>query len=159
MFRLNNTRLSWNSTTISLDGVPLGEGVLAVDYTQTRERKVVYGSRKDGRNVGVTSGRYATSGSIKLLRETAFKVLAQLSIKGLGSYGDPLSGFTLVIQSMELEPGAIPLNVVLSNCLVKEVKHSLVEGVEELVSEITLNEGFEVSENGLVLFSRVRSIG
>lgn len=155
--RLNNIRLSWNSTVASIDGIPVGEGLQGIDYTQTRDRKVVYGSRKDGRNIGVTSGKYATSGSLKMTREAALPIQAYLTAKGLGSFGD--ASFTLIVQSIEPEPGSIPLLVTLSSCYIKEVKHSYAEGTDELVTEFTLNEGFDVEENGMVLYSRIRGLG
>ena len=157
MFRLNDTRYSWNSVSNTYDGIPVGEGMLALDYTQTRERKVVYASRKSGKNVGVTSGKYSTAGSFKMLRETAFQFETYLTVKGLGSIGD--ASFTLITQASELEPGAVPLVVTLSGCYIKEIKHSLAEGIDELVTEYTLNEGFDVTQNGMVLFSRIRDLG
>lgn len=157
MFRLNGTRYSWTSCAHSYDGIPFGEGMLAVDYTQTRDRKVVYGSRKSGKNIGTTSGKYATSGSIKMLKETWLQLQIYLTAKGLGSYGD--ASFTIIVQIAELSPGAIPIVVTLSGCQVKEVKDSFAEGIDELVTEITLNDGFDVSENGMVLYSLTRDLG
>lgn len=157
MFRLNATRYSWNSVSASYDGIPFGEGLQAVDHTETRDRKVVYGSRKSGKNIGVTSGKYSTAGSIKMLKETAQQFLQYLTAKGLGSYGD--ASFTVILQIAELEPGSLPIVVTLSNCYIKEKKDSYAEGTDELVTEFTLNEGFDVTENGMTLASRTRDLG
>ncbi len=155
ILRLNRKRLSWNSLTLSYDGIPLGSGVLSIDYEQTRERKVVYGSRKSGKNVGTTSGKYTTTGSMKVIREVSEILKQYLTAKGLGSIGD--ASFTLILQAVEI-PGA-PLIVVLSDVEIKTIKFSSAEGVDELVDEYTFNEGFDVTENGMTLASRVREIG
>lgn len=155
ILRVNRKRLSWNSLSLTYDGIPFGSGVLSIDYSQVRERKVVYGSRKSGKNVGTTSGKYSTSGSIKMLRETGDIFKKFMTAKGLGSIGD--ASVTIILQAVEI-PGS-PLTVVLSDVEIKEMKFSSAEGVDELVDEFVFNEGFDVLENGMTLASRVREIG
>ena len=155
--RINNTRYSWNSLSFTYDGIPFGGGVLSLDYSQVRERKTVYGSRKSGKNVGVTSGKYTTSGSMKMLRETGNLFKTYMSTKGLLSIGD--ADVNLIIQIAEPVIGSIPQTIVLAGVYIKEMKFSTAEGVDELVDEFVFNDGFDVTENGMTLASRIREIG
>lgn len=156
ILRVNRKRYSWNSTTVSYDGIPLGSGLISLDYSQKRERGILFGSRKSGKNIGTTSGRYITAASFKLVTETADVLKKYLTIKGLGSIGD--ASFTLIVQIAEPVIGAIPQTIVLADCEVEEMKKSFAEGVDGLVDEFVLCGGLDITENGMTLASRIREL-
>lgn len=155
IFRLNGVPYSWNSCIFAINGKPF-TGILELSYEQKRERKVVYGAKRDGTPLGITSGKYSVAScSLKTLRLTAFEIKAMLTPLGLGSYGD--ASFSIALQVVEPSLTAVPITVVISGCVISGVKETQAEGVEELVTEFEITAE-TVVENGLVLFSRQRAL-
>lgn len=157
--RVNNTRYSWTSTRHLVDGQPF-EGLVAVDYEQKRERKIVYANRQDGTSVGWTSGKYSVpSFKAKFLKESAFAFKATLAAgglisPGLGSYGD--AEWTFMLQCVEPVVGAIPLTMLASPCTVIGDRESREEGMDELLVEFDI-ACLSLIENGIPLWSIARA--
>lgn len=157
MIRINGVPYSWTSCSFRWNGIPFGEGVQSFDYEQTRERKIVYGSRKDGTPIGKTAGKYSVAPlTLKMLRSHATIWKSALSPLGLLSYGD--ADFVLSLQLFEPVPGAVPSVMTFAGCTIDGEKGSQAEGTDELVTEFTIG-CLEMTENGvLTLASRVRGI-
>jgi hypothetical protein len=154
IIRINNTIFSWNSCSFRILGIPFN-GILGFDYEQKRERKVVYGMRRDGKPLGKTSGKYSVpSCSLKVLRDTADKITTLLTPLGLGSYGD--AEFPITCQYIE-PIIALPITVICTGCTIDGEKDSNAEGVEELVTEFEIG-CLNITKNGKSLASIVRSI-
>lgn len=153
ILRVNNTILSWNSCSFKFDGIPFN-GILGFDYEQKRERKVVHGGRKDGRPLGKTAGKYTVPTCVMtMLRDSYDKFTTYLSAKGLGSYGD--AEFVFVLQYVE--PGQPPITVVGRGCTIDGEKEVNQEGIDELVTEVTIG-CLEIIKNGKSLASLVRAL-
>lgn len=151
--RVNNTILSWNSFSFKIDGIPYN-GITGFDYEQKRERKVVYGAKRDGRPLGKTSGKYSVPTCVlTMLRDSADKLTTYLTAKGLGSYGD--AEFTFVAQY--IEPGQPPITVIGTACTIDGEKDGNQEGVEELHTEFEIG-CLEIIKNGKRLASVIRSV-
>lgn len=147
---------SWESCVFSVAGMPT-EDILSLGWTEKRERKVVYGSRQDGRPLGKTSGKYSvTDCKLKMLRQAVPLLKAMLAVPGLGSHGD--AKFPITAQVVEIDAiGSIPITYTLSDCTIDSENDVHEEGIDELVTEFEIG-CLEVNENGLSLFSRQRQI-
>lgn len=153
LIRVNDTIYGFNSCTFKLEGVPY-IGIQSFDYEQKRERKIVYGAKRDGTPLGRTSGKYSVpSMSLKVLKDTWDSMSTQLTAMGLGSYGD--AEFVFIAQMVEL--GSLPITVVCSGCTIDGVKASHEEGVDELVVELEIG-CLAIAENGKLLFSLARGL-
>ena len=151
--RVNNVILSWNSMTTKIDGDPY-EGIIGLDYDQGRERKIVYGQRKDGTPLGKTSGRYSVKPvKLRMLRDSADTFTDYLTTQGLGSYGDAV----FQINCQYVEPGSKPITVILTGCTVDDENDVNAEGVDELVTEFTIG-ALACIKNGKRLWSVQREL-
>lgn len=155
IIRVNNTILSWNSFSLKVDGIPWN-GILGFDYEQKRERKVVYGARRDGRALGKTSGKYSVpTCTLTMLRDSWDKLSTYLTAKGLGSYGD--AEFVFASQYIEPVPGSLPITVIGTGCTIDGEKDTNQEGIDELVTELTIG-CLSIIKNGKTLASLVRGV-
>lgn len=151
--RVNNTILSWNSAGFKIDSDPW-EGIVEFDYEQTRERKIVYGMRRDGTPLGKTSGKYSVkSVMVKMLRDSADLFTDYLTGVGLGSYGDAV--FSLTAEYVE--PGSAPIIVVVDGCTIDGEKDGNVEGTDELATEFMIG-ALTLTKNGKRLWSVQREL-
>jgi hypothetical protein len=153
ILRVNNTIISWNSFSFKLDGIPYN-GIVGFDYEQKRERKVVHAAKRDGRPLGKTSGKYTVpTCTLTVLRDTWDKMSTQLTLKGLGSYGD--AEFSFVAQYIEpLQP---PITVIGTGCTIDGDKDTNQEGIDELLTEVTIG-CLQLLKNGKSLASLVRAV-
>lgn len=153
IIRVNNTILSWNSFSLKIDGFPY-VGILGFDYEQKRERKVVHAAKRDGTALGKTSGKYTVpTCTLTMLRDSYDKLTTYLTGKGLGSYGD--AEFVFIAQYIEpLQP---PITVIGTGCTIDGEKETQAEGVDELVTEVTIG-CLRLVKNGKSLSSLVRAV-
>lgn len=136
LFRLNHVPYSWTSCGHFFNGFPY-KGVTAVDFEEGREVKVVHAGQQDGTPVGITSGLYTvTSLSFTLLRDSAYALLADMTILGLGSYGDAESVYILQHFEPALPVPSLPSQVLISGIRVIGVADKQAVGADELVTEI-----------------------
>ena len=152
--RINSTILSWESCSFRFNGIPFN-GILEFSYELKRERKVVYGAKRDGTPLGKTAGKYSVpSCSLKMLRDSADMLTSLLTPFGLGSYGD--AEFVIIAQYME-PIAALPITVICSGCTIDGEKDSNAEGIDELTTEFEIG-CLKITKNGKSLSSIVRSI-
>lgn len=158
--RVNNTRYSWTSCIHRVDSQRT-KGIVAVDFEQKRERKIVYAAQQNGVPLGWTAGKYSVpSFTMRFLREWANSFTDYLTTGGLinpgnGSFGDAEWSYTL--QVVEPVVGAVPITTVCTPCAVIGVKEAQEEGVDELVTEFEI-ACLTITENGKRLYSAVREL-
>jgi len=157
--RVSNTILSWTSTKLLMNGAPF-EGVVSIDYEQTRERKKVWGARRNGRALGWTSGKHEVKGlNVRMLVDSFDVLTTLLTPIGLGSYGD--AEFPILLQAEEPViplPGSTPvLSVLFSPCAIVGEKEARQEGIDELLVDVAIDCLF-LTKNGKSLASIVRSL-
>lgn len=156
--RLNDTPYSANSCTWLIANARY-EGITDLNYEQKRERKLVYGSRKDGTPLGLTGGKYGVGAlGITMLRSSYQRLIEQLTILGLGSYGDAV--FPIVATYSEVAAqlaGVPPVVVVIEGVRITGEKDGRAEGIDELVTEVELM-ALRLTKNGLRLWSVVNGV-
>jgi hypothetical protein len=154
--RIGHTIYSWTSCRFQIDGQPW-KGVVAMDWEQKRERKVVYDAQPDGRPIGKTAGKYSVSAfTMKMLRDSATALKEYLTATGLGSYGD--AEFSITVQTVEPALGLVPTTWVASVCTIDGEKDGHEEGIDELLTEFEIG-CLSLKENGLQLWSLTRGLG
>ena len=159
ILRINGTVISWHETSFRIVGLPF-YGILGFDYEQKRERKIVYGSKRNGKPINRTSGKYSVpSVSLKMLRASADQLTTLLTPLGLGSYGD--AEFIMTVQYIvPVFVGQVPqppITVILSGCTIDGEKDANQEGVDEAVTEFDIG-CLDITKNGKSLASIIRNI-
>lgn len=157
--RLNGTIYSATSCSWFIAGTPY-IGILDFNISQKRETKLVYAGRRDGTPLGMPSGKYSVDGlSMKMLTSSYQILIAQLSVLGLGSYGD--AEFPIVATYSEPRAqvqGVQPIVIDISGARITSEKDSRSEGIDESVTEIEMM-ALSATRNGLKLYSLVNGIG
>jgi len=150
--RLNDTIFSATSCSWDIALAPY-VGVTALDYEEKRERKLVHASRRDGTPLGMTSGKYSI-GSLKItmLRSSFQRLIEDLSVLGLGSYGD--ARFPIIAKYFEPLALIPPIVIAVDGARVTGAKDSYAEGIDELVTEVDMM-AMSLTRNGLRLWSVV----
>ena len=153
--RVNQTLYSWTSTAHLVDDFPY-EGIVAVDYDQKRERKVVYAARQQGTPLGMTAGKYMVPPwTMKFLKDSAEAFTDYLTEQGNGSYGDAV--FQYLLQVTEPDSADAPITVSAEHCVISGKKDSYEEGIDELVTEFEIT-CLLMTENGKQLWSAIRAL-
>lgn len=158
--RVNNTRYSWNSVSHRVD-MQRTRGIVAVDYEQKRERKMVYAGNQSGTPLGWTAGKYSVpTFTLRMLKEWANTFTDYLTTGGLinpgaGSFGD--AEWTFTQQVVEPVVGAVPIIMVATPCAVVGKKDVAEEGIDELVTEFEIAT-MAITENNKRLWSAVREL-
>jgi hypothetical protein len=151
--RLNDTIFSATSSEFNILGAPF-VGILSLDYEQKRERKLVYGARKDGTPLGMTGGKYGIgSFGMSMLRSSYQRLIELLSLKGFGSYGDasfPISA--VYAEPLALLKGVPPIVIAIEGCRIISEKDTNKEGIDEAVTEVGL-AAMSLTRNGMRLWS------
>jgi hypothetical protein len=156
VIRVNNTTYSWTSCVATIDAQPY-RGILAVNFKQKRERKKVYGMRRDGTPLARTSGKYGVeSFTLKMLADSYDSLTDYLTAIGLGSYGD--AEWTFGLQLFEPQLGLIkPINMFAENCTIVGEEDTHEEGVDEAVVSVDVDV-MRITKNAKRLWSFVRSL-
>lgn len=136
--RVNGVPYSWNSTAHFFNGLPY-KGLTGVDFEDGREVKIVHAAQQDGVPVGITAGQYEVGDVVfKFLRESGNALLQDLSVFGLGSFGDASFVYTMQVYEPVLQvPPALPSITTISGCRITKVRETQELGVDELITEIT----------------------
>jgi len=104
IFRIGGFMLSRTSVKTLVDGVPY-TGIVEVNGEEAREGEIVHGQRTDGTPLGLTSGLYMPGPlTFKTYIDSGEQMLQQLSVLGLGSFGNYLFTFILEIFENPLLP-------------------------------------------------------
>ncbi len=169
LFRLNRVPYSWTSCAHFFNGLPY-KGITASTFKETKEMEIVHAAQQDGTPLGITSGIYKVEGvSFTMLRDSATALMADLSIFGLGSYGD--AEFTYICQLFEPVAGiglpgtpalpSIPSNVIITGCKISGVEEKQEKGSGALVTEFSCMAMYVIRSYGgapLQLWSALRTL-
>lgn len=137
---VNRMRYSWNSCAHFLAGFPY-KGITGVTFKETREVTLVHAAQQDGTPLGMTAGMYKVENvSFTMLRETAAGFMADLTLLGLGSFGD--AQFNYVLQLFEppnpTDPvPSLPQTTLIVGCRITGVEDKQESGTDALVTEFT----------------------
>jgi hypothetical protein len=157
--RLNGTPFSNTSCSWLIAGAPY-IGITAINYEEKRERALIHGQRKDGTPLGITSGKYSVGAVTMTMLTSTFQRLAeQLTILGLGSYGDAI--FPIIATYSETRAslaGEPPVIVDIQGCRITGIKNPHAEGFEGLMTEVEMM-AMTLSRNGLRLWSVINGLG
>lgn len=156
--RVNNDIYSANSLSWLFDDAPY-VGLLALDYSEKRGRKLVKAGRRDGTPLGMTAGDYAVDALSMTMLVASFDILTTyLTVKGLGSYGD--AKFTINVGIADVfaqAQGVPPISVNITDCAITGVKASYAVGVDEQAVEVEMM-ALSLTRNGKRLWSVVNGI-
>jgi hypothetical protein len=161
--RLSGTLYSGKSCEFDLGFGEL-EGVVKFSGTQSRKRKLVYGSRRDGLPIGFTAGKYTPPElEFTVLAATGQLILEQQAAAGNGSVGDAVQIITVSLYEPDITTaGTITLSF--PNCVTTDIKFDgYDEDSEETYTVLTYATlGVTQSADGgatpLVLYSVQRSV-
>jgi hypothetical protein len=136
--RVNGTPYSWHSCAHFFNGLPY-KGIVAANWEEEREVKIVHAGQQDGLPLGITAGRYMVKNvTFRLLTESAQMLMLDLTVAGLGSYGDAQFSYSNQLFEPSLQiPPAVPSLSTISGCRITGVKEVRENGVDELVTEFT----------------------
>jgi hypothetical protein len=155
--RLNDVPYSATSCSWKFALAPF-VGIVAFDYGQKRERKLVHASRKDGTPLGITGGKYSVDTlSVTFLRSSYQRLCELLTPLGLGSYGDARIPI-LATYSEPLAIGVPPIIIAITGARITAEQDTFAEGIDELVTKVDFM-ATSMTRNGLRLFSVVNGIG
>jgi hypothetical protein len=99
IFRVSGFMFSRTSVSTLVDGVPY-TGINEINVEESREGEYVYGQRTDGTPLGYTSGLYTPGAfTFKASVDSGEMICQQLSIPGLGSFGN--YAFTFILEIFE----------------------------------------------------------
>jgi hypothetical protein len=131
------------------------EGVLKAGHGAKRTRKIVHASRRDGQPIGKTAGKFEPGGlTFALLGTTAKQFEEYLANQSQGSIGDTTFQFSVSLYEPDITNDD-PITWSFAQCTVEEVKESWDEGIEEIVTEYTI-QFLQNPRNGNVLWSVIR---
>lgn len=157
IIRVGQTPYSWNSLNFTIADFPY-QGLVSFDVEQKRERKVVFGQRRDGTPLGKTAGKYTVpTCNMKMLVDSYDALTTDLSVLGEGSYGD--AEFSIIIQVFEpdLVTSSLPIVILCEGCTIDGEKDGFEEGVDEALVEVEIG-CLQVTKNGKRLWSLKRGI-
>jgi hypothetical protein len=135
--RVNRIVYSWTSCTHFFAGFPY-KGVVGVTFKDTREPVLVNDAAQDGVPIGMTSGLYKVENvSFTLLRDSAAALMTDLTVLGLGSYGD--AEFSYMLQVFEPITGIsipqLPQTTLISGCRVTGVEDVQEKGSDAILTK------------------------
>lgn len=136
--RVNTSTWSWTSCIFSIDGIPT-EGIVAIDYEEKLEARIISSNLQDGPPLGMSAGRYeVVRFPVRLLKDSARQLKtylsAQAAVQGLSSFGQVT--FTLGLQLSGLDaPDLRPSTTIFSGCRIIGERAAHEEGVEAAVTE------------------------
>jgi hypothetical protein len=158
--RVNRVPYSWNSCAHFFNGLPY-KGLTAVSYKESREVKLVHAAQQDGTPLGITAGVYKVENlSFTFLRDSWAALAADLTLAGLGSYGD--AEFTYILSVFEpAVPPSLPIQTILTGIRITGVEEKHAYGADELTTEVSAQAMFclrTVAGVPLQLWSAVRAL-
>jgi hypothetical protein len=151
--RLQDVPYSAQSCTFTLAGAPF-EGILDLNYSQKRERKLVHAARRDGKPIGITSGKYSVDAlSMKLIASSYQRLIGILTALGLGSYGDARFPITATYSDTAvLLAGGTPIVIAVEGARISGEKGGRTEGIDEATVEVEMM-ALSLTRNGARLWT------
>lgn len=154
--RLQGTIYSGKSCEFDLGFGPLS-GVQKNSADESRERKIVKGSRRDLKPVGLTVGDYEPGKLVfAFLEQTGQMVCEQMDTLGVGSVGDAVQDVVVSVFEPD-NVNADPITTTYESAVLTKRKWTRDPTSDELVLEVEL-QPISVDQNGTVLWSPQRSV-
>ncbi|MBX3204005.1 MAG: hypothetical protein KF764_02990 [Labilithrix sp.] len=153
LIRLNGYAYSWASIIFKVNFVPY-LGLKSIDFGDSIEEELIYGSNRAGIPIARTAGKY-TPGDLTVgaLNGTAQTIMESLGLLGIGAISKPEVMCTLTLS----EFGKPDTTYTFNRCRMVAPKDSPSEGVEGLTTDLTFKPMW-IERNGLTLFDRMRMI-
>lgn len=157
---INNTIWSWGSVRVTIDGNGT-EGLVALDYEDELEPRIIESNVQDGLPLGMSGGRYRVGFfPMRLLSDSARQLKAYLAAKGaalgLGSYS---ATFNLGVQLIGKDAGNyVPSTTAVVSCRIVGEKQVYEEGVDELVTEFKVG-CLGITRDNVSLYNALAGVG
>lgn len=130
--RNSNVISGWKSVVFKIDG-EFYEGLKGIGYSEKVERKLVHGSRRDGRPLGMTPGKYSVDKvSLEVLVETASIIKQRLAERGNGSAG----AVEFTVSAQILQRSGTVIDVTIAGCRITTSDQDFKEGTDELTTKL-----------------------
>lgn len=159
--RVNNRIWSWTSTRFLVDAEPT-EGVVAIDFEDELEPRIIESNIQDGLPLGMSGGRYRVGAfPLRMLTDSAKSLKTYLAAKavtsGLGSYGEAV--FNLGVQLNALDSANYaPSTTALVSCRIIGDRQVHEEGTDEIVTELRC-ACLAITRDGVSLYNALAGIG
>lgn len=163
LVRINTTPYSWTSCAFFCAGIPY-KGFTAVNHKDSRESEIVWAGQQDGTPLGQTSGVYKVdSFTFTMLRDSANALMTDLTLLGLGSFGDARWVFMQQLFEPVILPSlpSPPQSTIISDCKIVGVEEKQEQGSGKLVTDFTCSALYitrTYSGVPLQLWSKIRTL-
>ena len=136
VIRVNHTTWAWTSVAWTVDGMS-SEGILAIDYEERLELRIVSSNSQDQIPLGMSLGRYQVGMfPVRMLRDAAKALKTYLTAKApaaaSGSYGQ--ATFDMGLQFAGAD-APLPSTVVFASCRIVGERSAHEEGTGAAVTE------------------------
>lgn len=159
--RINSSTWAWQSCAFAIDGQST-EGVVAIDYDEQLELRIIPSNIQDQSPLGMSLGRYQVGRfPIRMLRDSAKALKTYLAAKALaqgipsGSYGQATFDLGLQLSGTDA-PDATPSSTVFASCRIVGEAATHEEGTGVAVTEFQV-ASLAIVQDGLALFDAAGS--
>lgn len=153
--RINRTTWGWSSVIFTIDGSPC-EGLVAADWEEQLELRVVGSNVQDGLPLGMSSGHYQVGRfPVRMLTDTARALKKYLTARAVSAASSSFmqAVFSAAIQlSGSDAPDALPSTTVFSNCRIVGEKRVVEEGTGAVVTEFAF-ACLAIASDGATVFN------
>jgi hypothetical protein len=157
--RINDVIYGANSLAWLIDDAPY-VGIQAFDYSEKRDRKLVYGGRRDGTPLGMADGQYSVDALSMTMLLASFDILTtSLSAKGGGSYGDARFPINVSISDYQAQlQNVLPVSIDIVGARISGVKAGRATENNEQTVDVTMM-ALSLTRNGKRLWSLQNGLG
>ena len=158
--RVNNTVWSWGSARFLVDGNAT-EGMVALDFTDELEPRIIESNVQDGLPLGMSGGRYRVGlFPMTMLSDSAKALKRYLAAKGatqgIGSYS---ATFDLGIQLVGRDSADyMPSTTAIVSCRIVGERTVHEEGIDEALTEFRIG-CLGITRDGVSLYNALAGVG
>lgn len=154
--RINGNAYSWSSVVIKVDGQRY-YGITAITFNDKLEVGYGYGQGRHFAPLARTQGKYSCDETKLTMRVSSMSdMLAYLASRSGDGRSYTTYPFTADVQYVESEILALnPMHVVLNQCRITGVNHSIDISTDEATAELAVSVMW-ITRNGLTLFDSSR---
>jgi hypothetical protein len=140
--RINNQTYAWSSLAFTVDGMAT-EGIVAVDYEDSLELRVIPSNVQDTLPLGMSLGRYQVGRfPLRMLRDSALALKNYLTTKApaaqSGSYGQATFTLGLQLSAVDAPSGGVGSTTVFANCRIVGERAVHEEGIAAAITEFSV---------------------
>lgn len=159
--RVNNSIWSYHSARFLIDGNPT-EGIVALDFEDELEPRIIESNLQDGLPLGMSGGRYRVGlFPMRMLSDSAVALKRYLATKGtttegIGSYS---ATFDLGVQLAGRDAADLkPSTTALVSCRIVAEAQELEEGIDEALTEFRV-ACLGITRDGVSLYNALAGLG